>query len=186
MTESDIIKLVKRTMREQLAPILMGIVVSNESQNRSSAQRFDTDSPISNLRNIQPFGFSSRAPKGTPGLVVPIAGDPTHLNLVGHFDEGRPSGSDGETLFYNAFGQLIYLSNGKIQVGSKASAENMVLGQVFKSMMDTLLVAIKTHTHVGNLGYSTSPPENAADFDAIKASPVDDGAILSDKVFTEK
>lgn len=89
----------------------------------------------------------------------------------------------------------IYLSR-----GDTVPAENIVLGQVFKTMMSLVLAELKamadtlaSHTHVGNLGYPTAPPTQAAAitahgavFNAKKANPVDNGAILSDVSFTEK
>lgn len=182
MTESDILRMISQVVKQELAAIRMATINSNQDQNRSTFQHFSSSSPIQNARNIQPFGISSRAPAGTSCLAIPIAYDPTHINVVGHFDESRPTGEDGETLLYNSFGQLIYLSDGKIQIGSKAAAENLVLGQVFKTFAANLLELIANHTHAG-LGY---PPANAADFEALKSSPINDGAILSDENFTEK
>lgn len=89
----------------------------------------------------------------------------------------------------------IYLSR-----GDDAPTENLVLGQVFKTMMSAVLAELKAlcdtlaaHTHVGNLGYPTAPPQQAGAitshggvFNAKKANPVDNEAILSDLSFTEK
>jgi hypothetical protein len=186
MTEAETIRMIRQVIRTELAPILMGTVQSNESQTRSTAQRFTSETPIGNMRSIQPYGISSRAPKQTPGLIVPVNADATHLLLLGHFDEQRPVGADGETFLYNQFGQMVYLSDGKIQVGTKTSAENLVLGQVFKTFMSEFLQQFIEHTHVGNLGYETAPPSNAEDVVALKESPIDDSAILSDLAFTEK
>ena len=185
MTDGEIQRLISQTVRQELASILMGKVSSNASQLRSGIQRFGGENEISGLRSVLPYGVSSRAPVGTDCVVMPINHDPTHLNVMGHFDSARPSLDDGEAALYNEFGQLVYLSNGKIQIGTKSSSQNLVLGQVFKSMMDTLLQAIASHTHTGNLGYATSPPVNAADFNAVKASPIDDNSILSAVAFTE-
>ncbi len=186
MSDSDIIRLIKQTVTDMLAPILMGAVVSNDTQTRSTVQRFNSEAPIPGLRNIQPFGVSSKALPQTSALIIPIAGDPSHLNMVGHFDEAKPTGQDGETLLYDAYGHIIYLSQTKMQFGSKASAENMVLGQVFKTFMDNLLTQLQNETHIGNLGYETSVPVNAPQYEALQESPIDDDAILSDKAFTEK
>lgn len=188
MTEAQLMKFIRQVIREELAPILMGSVVSNQDQNRSTVQRFNSEGPIQNLRNVQPFGVSSRAPAKTPALIIPINGDPSHLNMVGHFDESRPTGADGETLLYDAFGHIIFMSETKIQVGSKTSAENMVLGKVFKNdFADPLMTQLQAETHTSGVpGFPTSPPINAPQYAAIQASPIDDNAILSDKVFTEK
>jgi phage gp45-like len=186
MTEAETIRMVRQIIRTELAAIFMGNVQSNESQTRSTAKRFSNEAPIGNMRSIQPYGISSRAPAQTQGLIVPVNGDPTHLLLLGHFDEARPVGADGETFLYNEFGQMVYLSNGKIQVGTKASAENLVLGQVFKTFMTNLLTQLQEETHIGNLGYATSVPINAAEYEALAESPIADEEILSGIAFTEK
>ncbi len=64
--------------------------------------------------------------------------------------------------------------------------ENLVLGQVFKTAYSEHLDIDSTHDHLGNMGYNTSPPTQAADYVNLKSSPVDDSAMLSDIAFTEK
>ena len=182
MTESEIIQLVKRVVAEAIAPILMSTVTKNTDQFRTSVQRFPSDPGVNGLRNIQPFGLSSRAPAGTSALVVPVSGDASHLNVVGHFDANKPSENDGETILYNAFGQMVYLSDGKLQFGSKASANPMMLGDLVQTLLSNFLELYIAHSHAAP-GY---PPTNAADATTLKASPVDDGTLVSDKAFTEK
>lgn len=185
MSESEIIRLIKNVLRQELAPILMGAIISNESQSRSTFQRFATDSPIGNARTMQPYGISSRAPPGTSALIVPLDANPTNLNIAGFFDDSRPATEDGETILYNQFGQLVYLSNGKIQIGSKSSDEPLVLGNVFKQLMDQLLSALAEHVHPVPDGTS-GPPDNAAVYSSLQESPIDDNSILSDVAFSEK
>ena len=80
------------------------------------------------------------------------------------------------------------LSDTRINLGRGGSepTENVVLGQVFKEMMSEFLQIFAEHKHIGNLGYYTPPPDNFSDALALKSSPVDDEAILSDVSFTEK
>jgi hypothetical protein len=71
--------------------------------------------------------------------------------------------------------------------GSSGSTENLVLGQVFKSMMSDVLDALAKHKHICSMpGFFSAPPDNASTYSSKKSSPVDDEAILSDKTFTEK
>ena len=93
-------------------------------------------------------------------------------------------------------------SDSKINLskGDSAPTENAVLGQVFKTYASELLgifkdvlTELKTETHLGNLGFKTGVPTNASAYndkktevEALKASPIDDSAILSDLTFTEK
>lgn len=186
MTDSEIRQLIKETIRHELTQIMMGLVNSNQSNQRSTIQRFKTDGPIPNARSIQPFGVSSRAPKDTDSVIAGVGGDVTHLIMLGHFDKNKPETEDGETILYDAYGHIIYLSQDKIQIGSKSSDENLVLGQVFKELAKQWLQIDSEHDHIGNMGYKTSPPTQAADYLDLKASPVEDELVLSDVSFTEK
>lgn len=89
----------------------------------------------------------------------------------------------------------IYLSR-----GDTAPTENVPLGQVLKTLLSQTLAELKalsdtlaSHTHIGNVGYPTSAPVQAASitghgtvFNAKKSNPVDNEDILSDVSFTEK
>ncbi len=183
MSEREMIALIKRVIRQELSPILMGAILSNESDTRSTIQRYPNEGPRANIRSVQPFGLASKAPAGTQAFIVPAGFDQTNQNILGHFDEAhKPNLADGEVALYDAYGHVLYLSNGKIQLGSEASSENMVLGQVFKQFASDLLSAIAAHTHPG-IG---SPPSNMSKFTALKSSPIGDEAILSNVSFTEK
>jgi hypothetical protein len=97
--------------------------------------------------------------------------------------------------FWNISDIRINLSRGETE-----PTENLVLGQVFKDMMSSLLESLKTnaqndadHKHIGNLGYLTFKPDLESEFlsrkgeyDTLKTSPIDDEAVLSDLSFTEK
>jgi hypothetical protein len=70
--------------------------------------------------------------------------------------------------------------------GDTAPTERLVLGDTFKTAYSTDLDETSKHKHIGNLGYLTMVPDNAAAFTALKASPVDDALMLSDLSKTEK
>lgn len=85
-----------------------------------------------------------------------------------------------------ATSEPVYIVADEIKIGSKDSDENLVLGQVFKSMMSSNLSDNASHKHIGNLGYFTFIPDKAPSYLSRKASPIDDETILSAKSFTEK
>lgn len=187
MTESEILKLVKKAVREELAPILMASIVKNQDQSRLDVQRFSVEGPIRGLRNIQPFGVASRAPAGTDCVVVPVNSDVTHLNVLGQFDKSKPSMEDGETILYNAQGQMIYLEDGKIHIGKKTTNNPAPVGNELKSFALDLISWMLTHTHVITLpGLDSLPPTQDADLTAIQADNLDNDAILSQYIFVEK
>lgn len=110
---------------------------------------------------------------------------------------------DGSIVMKSLEGKNIWLtSDTKINIsrGDTAPTENLVLGQVWKTLMIDILDLLidgfqqkSQETHIGNLGYRTSPPENAPDYlmikamlELLKSSPVEDEKALSDLSFTEK
>lgn len=60
----------------------------------------------------QSFGFSSRPPKGSTGLIVSLGGERSRsVFLGGEHDDHRPKGlGDGEAKLYDAAGNLIYFA----------------------------------------------------------------------------
>ena len=58
-------------------------------------------------------------------------------------------------------GNKIILGAGGIQVGSSGATEPFVLGNQLMANVSSFLIALSTHTHVGNLGAPTSPPCSA-------------------------
>lgn len=119
------------------------------------------------------------------------SGDPEHgvvLKRLSSSEDTVPVefNNDKVILKITADEQLVIVGN-TMKFGSNISGENLVLGQVFKTMMSTILEALAVHQHIsGPPGFVNSPPTNAAVYAAQKASPVTDEAILSGKGFTEK
>jgi hypothetical protein len=76
-----------------------------------------------------------------------------------------------------------------ISKADNSATQNLVLGQVLKSCLSTLIAAIASHTHDytdNGTPLVTGAPKNASAITAVKTSPVDDGLMLSDFAFTEK
>lgn len=95
---------------------------------------------------------------------------------------------EGDTAIVAKASKKLWLTSAErinLSAADTAPTQNLVLGQVFKAMMSTLLDAIASHTHTGNQGFPTSAPLNATAFTNIKSSPIQNEAILSDLSFTE-
>ena len=86
---------------------------------------------------------------------------------------------NGTKTFINS-DTAIHLTN------ASEGTENLILGKVFQTAYSEHLDIDSTHTHIGNMGFATLPPVQAAAYVALKTSPVDDDAMLSDIAFTEK
>lgn len=80
------------------------------------------------------------------------------------------------------------LSDSMVLLGRGGSdpTEPLVLGLVFKAAYSSHLQLTADHMHIGNMGFVTTPPDNAAQFLALKSDPVDNDAMLSDLAKTEK
>ena len=178
MNEYDLISMVRQIIQRELVPMIMGQMVSNQTATRSTVKRFANETPRPNTRVLLPYGFASKATSDTQAFLAPGGNDPTNQNVIGQLDPQRPNVGEGESCLYNAYGQAIIVSNGKIQVGTASSTENMVLGQQLKMLLTQLLGYLEVHTHPG-IGV---PPSNASDFAALKS---DIEVILSKISFTE-
>ena len=64
--------------------------------------------------------------------------------------------SSGITL--KTSGTQVVLGSSGVNIGGSGATEPIVLGQQFDLAVKTFMIALKTHTHVGNLGAPTSPP----------------------------
>lgn len=83
-------------------------------------------------------------------------------------------------------GYLVSDTGVRLQRGDTEATERLVLGDTFKTAYSSDLAATAAHKHIGNLGFLTFVPDNAATFTSLKASPVDNANMLSDLSKTEK
>ena len=95
---------------------------------------------------------------------------------------------NGDAVLKALAGKKTWITGEKVNLtkGDAQPTENLVLGQVFKTAYSEDLDETSKHKHIGNLGYFTAVPDNAAKFSALKADPIDNEGVLSDVAFTEK
>lgn len=96
---------------------------------------------------------------------------------------------DGATVIRAIAGKKAHLiSDTAIFLGRGGSdpGERLVLGEIFKAAYSEHLDIDAKHKHIGNMGFVTTPPVTASEYEALKASPVDDDGMLSDVAKTEK
>jgi phage gp45-like len=148
--------------------------------------------PFSSGDNFQvsfPYGFVSKPVKGVRAFIQNLYGSVMSPVVVGQIDDTRPEPDPGVTMLYNEFGQQIWLKNGKILLGSEAATEPAVLGAVFTTQQLALLDIILNHKHVVTApGALTAAldPATISSISQMKASPLNDKAILSDEIFVQK
>ena len=97
--------------------------------------------------------------------------------------------TEGHTVLRSLAGKKAFITSDQeihLTRGDNEATERSILGDIFKAAYSAHLALDAAHTHVGNMGFPTAPPQQAADYQNIKAGPVDDDAMLSDLVKLEK
>jgi hypothetical protein len=176
----------------------------------------------SRFQHALPFGMSSNPISSILAYHLNMHGNAQAPVILTHLDINRPIPGDiGGLLFYcttedgtqnpvtielSPQGKLIINSTVDVEINSPniklgaTAADPIPLGNELQSLLSEVLTAISSlcetiasHTHLGNLGFPTSAPTQAADFtsaktsfDNYKSSPVDDGSLLSGVAFTQK
>lgn len=189
MTDAEMMRFIREEIKKQLNVILSGKAGTNTIQTEDIEEMFPGMPTIPGRPIMHPFGISSRAPRGTI-QVTARAGEHTGNRMVlGHRDKSRPACQAGELVLYNAHGQQIRLENGEIKIGSASSSEPFVLGLVFQKFAQDLLTMFKDHKHMvtapGAFTAALDPATIQKEIE-LKASPIDDKAILSDLIMGEK
>ena len=108
------------------------------------------------------------------------------IRIIAREDIRLQSQNSGASLTIRPSGDIVINTDGNIKIGSKDATEPVVLGERLKSVLETLIDQIVSHTHIGNMGAPTSPPVNAAGFTSLKAGTISNKDILADNVFSEK
>jgi hypothetical protein len=96
---------------------------------------------------------------------------------------------DGSIVLKSVAGKKIWVTSDTRINLSKADgtpSENLVLGQVLKTVLGQFMQKFIEHTHIGNMGFQTTAPSNATDVTSLKSGNVDNEGILSQIAFTEK
>ena len=71
------------------------------------------------------------------------------------------------------------MAKDSIKFGKDSDFEVVPVGETLKDFLVSLIELIVQHTHLGNLGYPTGVPQNAADFTQLQANNLDNEKILA-------
>jgi hypothetical protein len=174
------------------------------------------------FQHALPFGISSNPIPGILAYFFNLHGNAQAPVILSHLDINRPFPTDvGGFMFYcttadgasnpvtielSPLGKLIVTSSVDVEINSptiklgSGAQDPVPLGTELQALLSNILDKLSslsntlaTHTHVGNLGYPTAPPDQAAAFTTLKtnfdnynASPVQDGTLLSEVAFTKR
>lgn len=120
MIDSEIRRFIKEEIRQEMNVILSGLSSDNDSFNEVISQLF-VGMPETEPRPVmQPFGLSSRAPKGTLQVVGRMGEHKGNRVVLGHRDKGKPTTNEyGETVLYDAYGGKIQLKQSGMEFTSQ-------------------------------------------------------------------
>lgn len=180
MLDSEIKRAIHDEIKKQLRVVLYG-AVGNPTVNDETIENMYPGMPNQPERPlVGPYGLASVAPEGTIQVVARIGDHPANTVVLGHRAKDRPEIlEEGETAVYSLGEYRLVVKNDKLYLGKGEALEEMVVGETLRQFLIELVNLIIAHTHLGNLGYDTSPPKNFADFLTSRTEYLDSSKILA-------
>lgn len=172
-------RFIVREIRKQIQIITSGEAGETTMLTEDIANLYAKMPTITKRPVMHPYGFASRAPKGTLSITAQQGDHPGNKMTLGHRDGNKPAVDEGESVQYSFGGYRVVCKNGELFVGKGTDLEHMVVGETLKAFLIALIQHIVVHTHIGNLGYPTGTPQNAADFTDLETSYLDNDKILA-------
>ena len=179
MMDADIRKFIVDEIKKQVHIITSGAAGATTKNTETIDSLYPGMSSFPDRPVSQPYGFVSRAPKGTISVTAQQGEHPGNKLTLGHRDKNAPDISEGESRMYSLGGYNIAVKNGEIFVGKGEDLEHMVVGETLKEFLIALIGYIVVHQHLGNLGYNTGVPLNAGDFTTLQGDFLDNDKILA-------
>lgn len=179
MLDPETRRFISREIKKQLQIITSGEAGDTTMLTEDIANLYPGMPTITKRPVVHPYGFASRAPKGTLSVTAQQGDHPGNKLTLGHRDKNKPSIDEGESVQYSLGGYRVVCKNGELFVGKGTDLEHMVVGETLKAFLLALINHIIIHTHLGNLGVETGPPLNAGDFNTDKADFLDNNKILA-------
>lgn len=182
MIDAELRRYIEEKIKEHLNIILTAQTDSSKGKTETISNLFPGMPSIPDRPVMAPFGFSSKAPKGTKAMVGQHGDFKGNRVVLGHRDEDRPTGIDeGEAIMYSIGKYHVVCFKDKVQVGVEGDYETMVVGETLIKFLIAFLDEYKAHVHTGNLGYPTGAPLTAAVVDQLKSQYLTNNKILAKK-----
>lgn len=168
MNLKDIIKIIN----QNLAPVMkrvkltVGKCVIDSITDTTGLQTHKivllADEVLDEIERIQEYGFTSVPLPGCEGVAVFVGGNRGNGSIIATDDRRyRPTSLEpGDVAIYSKTGNMVkVLADGSIVIDSEkielgqGALEKMLKGETFQTFFNN-------HTHVGNAGAPTSPPQS--------------------------
>lgn len=169
MLDSDTIRFIREEIRRQVNIVLPAVAGETSDVETESIEELFPGMPTITERPVMhPYGFASRAPRGTASVVARVGEHTGNRMVIGHRDKDRPEDLEaGEAALYNENGDILLmkkndvqlqakqdltleaeqnavLAGSKVYAGSDAADEPLVLGNVLKTFLGDLIDAVNS------------------------------------------
>lgn len=110
--------MVRREIALMASIIMHGQTAATQSGDQASTEDTDNCPPgaptIEGRGVMHPYGFASRAKKGTISVVARVGNHPANKLIIGHRDKERPAlENDGDVCLYDQHGNVLMLKDEK-------------------------------------------------------------------------
>lgn len=177
--DPELKRMISREIKRQLNIITSGEAGETTMETADIANLYPGTPTIPARPNVQPYGFASRAPKGTLAVTAQQGDHAGNKLTIGYRAGDKPDLEEGESAVYSVGGYKVLVQNGELFIGKGEVLEHMVVGETLKQFLIALIAALVAHTHEGNLGIETSPPLNASDIQETQTDFLDNNKILA-------
>lgn len=180
MIDPDIKRFIQQEIRMHLNLITSGKAGTNTVHKEDIQERFPGMPTMAERPIMHPYGIASRAPQGTLQVTAQMGDHPGNVSVLGHRDKDRPDDlQSGESVLYSLGKFRVYARGDRLEIGKDGDNEVLPVGDTLLEFLVELLQLIVQHTHLGNLGYPTGVPQNAADFTQLQTENLDNEKILA-------
>lgn len=173
-------RMIRDVVLQEMDVILSGTAGSNTVEKENIDNMYPGMPTISDRPVAHPYGFASRAKKGTIQVVGKQGEHRGNRVVLGHRDVNRPSDlAEGESVMYSMGDYRIKIFKDKAMVSKGTDYEHMVVGDTLLEFLMMFLDLFINHSHIGNLGFPTDMPVNKTQAIQAKADYLTNNKILA-------
>lgn len=180
MIDAEIVRYIRSEVAKQVNVLLHGQAGGNTHEAEDIDQMYPGQATQPSRPVMHPYGIVSRAPRGIIQITGRIGDHPGNRMVMGHRDKDRPDDFDeGEIVVYSIGKYQIRVLKDKIQIGKAGVYEVLPVGETLRDFLKEFIQLYVAHTHIGNLGFNTTIPQNATQATLLKTNNLDNDKILS-------
>lgn len=180
MMDADTRRFIQNEIRRQINLITSGESGTNTIESEDIQNCYPGMATIEARPVMHPYGFVSRAAKGTIQVTAQQGDHPGNKMVLGHRDKDRPDLEEGESKVYSLGQYQVHIKNDSIKFGKGTTFETAVVGETLAQLLSQMLDAIVAHKHTTTSpGTLTTPPDNASTFTSLKSDFVSNEKILA-------